>query len=200
MAFEKTAKDNLFQPRSKVFDFDFDNSDVFKFKININGEEVEYTIEWKALKMAIFIVESFENTSFFEGVQLSLGENVYPEFVILVEQTEEGLKKTITLLIPIQTHVEGPVFKIILDLLTYYSLHGIFPDTAFEDIHKISLKMVFEVYKASNFLNSPELLDGCAVYIASLIKNKTKAEIIELFSLPQESTTESSSAAGGGPE
>ncbi len=160
--------------------FKFDDSDI----IYIPNNGTIYTVTWKALKMSELIRSSFLDI-FFDDIRLTnLGENVYPESIITVQQTEEGLKKTITLVGETFNTIEGPVFKIVLDMIKYYAEYGMFYETSFKDIHDISLKMLFDVYKASNFFNIPELLDGCASYIADLIRNKTKEEIQEIFSQP----------------
>ncbi len=181
MALETTSSINF------PIDFEFDDSDI----IIISNNGLEYEITWKALKMSQMIKDSFENI-FFLDIQIVLGVNTFHDFTINLEQTETGLKKTVTLIGETYNYVDGPVFKIIIDMIKYYAENDKFPDTSFKDIHDISLVMLFEVYKASNFLNIQELFDGCASYIASLIRNKTKEQIEELFAqtTPEEETDE----------
>jgi hypothetical protein len=173
MALETSSSHNF------PIDFKFEDSDI----IYIPNNGINHEVTWKALKMSELVKTSFEDF-FFADVQIVLGENITNEFVIKLEQTETGLIKTITLIGESYNVVESDVFKIVIDMIKYYSVHGKFHETAFKNIHEISLKMLFEVYKASNFMNISELLNGCAEYIASLIRNKTKEEIELLFSAP----------------
>ncbi len=167
-------------------EFEFEDTDV----INIPNNGIVYSVTWRALKLSEMIASSFQDV-FFADIQLdNLGETLTPEFIINVEQTEEGIKKTVTLIGESYNTIEGPVFKIVIDMIQYYSENGLFHETAFKDIHHISMKMLFDVYKAANFFNIPTLLDGCANYIANLIKNKTKNEIEQIFSQPEDTVVQ----------
>lgn len=167
-------------PLNFPMEFKFDDSD----SINIPNHGTIYTVTWKALKLSEMIRSSFLDI-FFSDIQINnLGDNLYPEAIINIEQTGEGLKKNITLIGETFNTIEGPVFKIVIEMIKYYADHEKFKETSFKEIHDVSLVMLFDVYKASNFFNIPELLEGCAKYIASLIKNKTKEEIEAIFLPP----------------
>ncbi len=156
--------------------FKFDDSDI----INIPNNGITHSTTWKALKMSNLIKTSFEDI-FFNNIYVSLGENITDEHIIKIDEIPEGIQKTITLIGESYNTVEKQVFSYVIELISYYSIHGTFHETAFKKIHEVSLSMLFDVYKASNFLDIPELLDGCAEYIASLIKNKTEGELQALF-------------------
>ncbi len=165
-------------------EFVFDDSDI----IHVSNHGTVYSITWKALKMSKMIKGSFEDI-FFIDIEVNLGENSFPDYTINVEQTDEGVKKTVTLIGETYNMIEQEIFKIIIDLLTYYSINGHFQKDSLKNIHEtMSLKMLFDVYKTSNFMDITELLDECAKYIAGLIRNKSKEEIEAFFALPTAET------------
>jgi hypothetical protein len=173
-------------------EFKFDDSDL----IYIPHHGTVYKVTWKALKMSELIKTSFEDI-FFVDIPFVLGETKTDEYTINITLQEDGtISKKITLMGESYNNVQGPVFFMILDMIEDYSEHGNYEETV---IDEMSLKMLFDVYKAANYLNISTLLDCCARYIANLFRNKTEDEIKQIFSTGNDPSA-GASAAGGGPE
>jgi hypothetical protein len=180
-------------------EFKFDDSDI----IYIPHHGTVYKVTWKALKLSELIKTSFEDI-FFVDIPFVLGETKTDEYIIDITIQEDGtISKKITLIGESYNNVQGPVFEIIIDLIKEYSEHGNYNETSLKLIHEISLMMLFDVYKAANYLNISTLFACCAAYIANLIRNKTQDEIKQIFSTGNDPSagndpSSGAAAAGGG--
>ena len=171
-------------------EFKFEDSDI----IYIPQHGTVYKVTWKALKLSELIKTSFEDI-FFVDIPFVLGETKTDDYTINITLQEDGtISKKITLMGESYNNVKGHVFYIILDMIGDYSEHGNYEETF---IDELSLKMLFDVYKAANYLNISTLLDCCAAYIANLIRNKTPEEIIQIFSTGNDPSAGASAAGGG---
>ncbi len=159
----------------KASQFKFEDSDI----IYIPHHGIMYKITWKALKMSNLIKTFFEDI-YFVDIQAGLGETKTDEYIINITETPEGIKKTITLVGDSYNNIEPMTFRFVIELISYYSIHGMFHDTEFKRIQDISLYFVFDVYKASNFFDIPELIIGFAKYIAENIK----MDLLNLSEIP----------------